>query len=434
MSKTINALIAIILVGMFPAMAVYQHYNAEGYTPEGAEAIAENYLVGSPTFSFDGLEDSVEILTVETLRTPNTWGVSIGFTSSHGGYGDRTDQVVTEALEDHQIGIVVSNGKVVEAMTDSMFNELTGELLNQGGDEVQDAKDIALDFLRTSPTFSFDGIEGSMEIVDMMIAESYPVQYFITLRFDCSQAGYGDRTDMMLAQVITTHEARVTVVNGEIVNAILDGQWDELIQHDVTVSMIPSPETIVSTAVEYIMSNYPAMSEVEVPDDWSVSNYNMEGLVGSMKRGYIGSGWEITVRWAVVMEPIYSVNASYGEYIWELTVDHELNVDEITTQIPIEVMTPDIAKDAAVLFVMENVAEFQGLDEPKEWTENYLTPEGLLGFTSYQYISGSWEVNVSGPVVLEPTFSIEIKYSGEETSEWSGSIEPNGAIVATPAE
>ena len=78
--------------------------------------------------------------------------------------------------------------------------------------------------------------------------------------------------------------------------------------------------------------------------------------------------------------------------------------------------------------------EFQGLDEPEVWTENYLTPEGLLGFTSYQYISGSWEVNVSGPVVLEPTFSIEIKYSGEETIEWSGSIEPNGAIVPTPDE
>ncbi len=421
-------------MGMFPAMVLYQSYNAQDYTQEGAVGVAEKFLIESPTFIFDGIDDSVEILGVETLRTPNTWRVEIGFTSSHGGYGDRTGQFLTEALEDHQTWIVVSNGKVVEAMTDGLFNEITGEPLNQGEIEAEEAKEIALDFLRNAPTFSFDGVEGSMEIVDMMIAESYPVQYFIKIRFDCSQAGYGDRSDMMLAQVITTHEARVVVVDGQISSVILDEQWDELIQHEVSVTKIPTLETVVSSAIDYIKSNYPVMSEVDVPEEWSVSNYNMGDLVGVTKIGYSGLGWEITVRWAVVMEPVYSINVTYSEYDWMLTVDQELNVNETTNQIPIEVMTPDIAKDAVVIYVIENVDEFKGLAGPSEWTESNLTPEGLLGFSTYQYVSGRWTVNVSGPVVLEPTYIVEIKYIGEETLEWSGAIEPNGAIVVNPVE
>jgi hypothetical protein len=215
---------------MFPAMVIYQYYNIAEPTQEGAIVVAKIFLRDSPTFSFDGIEDSVEVIRVVTLRTPYTWEVLIGFTSRHGGYGDRTGQMLTQALEDHEMRIVVNNGEVVEAVTDGVFNELTGEMLNQGLLEAEEAKEIALEFLMNAPTFSFDGIEGSMRIFDMAIAESYPVQYFITIRFDCAHAGYGDRTDMMLAQVITSHEASVVVVDGELRRAVLDDVWDEVNQ------------------------------------------------------------------------------------------------------------------------------------------------------------------------------------------------------------
>lgn len=434
MSKTINTLMALVLVGMFPAMLVIQHYNVEEFTQEGAIVIAEKFLFESPTFSFDGIEDSVEIIEVETLRTLNTWGVSIGFTSRHGGYGDREGQMQTMALQDHRMWIVVSKGEVVEAITDSVFNELTGEMGTYQDDEVEDVQEIALNFLRNAPTFGFDGIEGSMEVVDIIIAESYPIQYFITIRFDCSQAGYGDRTNMMLAQVITTHEARVTVVEGHIINAILDNQWDELIQHEVVVSELIAPEMAVSMAIEYIQSNYPAVSDAEVPEMWTESNYNMEELVGAMKIGYSGLGWDVVVSWDVVMEPVYALNVSYGEFVWTLTVDQLLNVEEITDQIPIEIMTPDIAKDAAIYYVIKNVEGFNGLNEPEIWEYEDLTPEGLLGFSTHQFTSGEWVVVINGPVVLEPTYSVEITYTGAETLVWSGAIEPNGEIVETPSE
>ena len=43
-------------------------------------------------------------------------------------------------------------------------------------------------------------------------------------------AGYGDRSGMILAQVITEHEARTTVERSEVVHAMLDSKWDMIKQ------------------------------------------------------------------------------------------------------------------------------------------------------------------------------------------------------------
>ena len=49
-------------------------------------------------------------------------------------------------------------------------------------------------------------------------------------RFESRHAGYGDRTGQMLAQVITPHEAVITVERGEIKSAIMDEKWDMINQ------------------------------------------------------------------------------------------------------------------------------------------------------------------------------------------------------------
>jgi hypothetical protein len=48
--------------------------------------------------------------------------------------------------------------------------------------------------------------------------------------FQCSNAGYGDRTGQELATVITPHTASIAVQQGEIKAADLDGKWDILKQ------------------------------------------------------------------------------------------------------------------------------------------------------------------------------------------------------------
>lgn len=47
-------------------------------------------------------------------------------------------------------------------------------------------------------------------------------------KFESRQAGYGDRTGQLLAEVITPHEAEVTVGCGDVKVAVMDGRWDML--------------------------------------------------------------------------------------------------------------------------------------------------------------------------------------------------------------
>jgi len=88
----------------------------------------------------------------------------------------------------------------------------------------------AVAFLKEGPTFGFDGVPGSIEVVGVAVAESHPLQYVVTVEFQCRHAGYGDRTGQMVAQVITPHEVRVVVSDGRVVEAVIDGVWDEVRQ------------------------------------------------------------------------------------------------------------------------------------------------------------------------------------------------------------
>lgn len=102
------------------------------------------------------------------------------------------------------------------------------------------ASALAEEYILRSPTYLFDGINGSLEFIKAEALVTHSNDGFekphqlegwnVTIRFENSQAGYGDRSDQMLAQVITSHEAVITVENGIITAAVLDGKWNMLEQ------------------------------------------------------------------------------------------------------------------------------------------------------------------------------------------------------------
>ena len=328
MSKTLNTIIAIALVGIFPALSIYAGTQGDGYTQENAVLIATQFLRGSPTYSFDGIEDTIEVISVDTVRMPYAWYVTIKFTSRNGGYGDRADQMVLTVLTDHEMVILVQEGQVISAKTDGKYDELNEVFLDQ--DTSENAVEIALEWLRNAPTFSFDGIEGSMKVEEVVIAESYPIQYFITISFDCSHAGYGDRTGEILAQVITSHKVRLTVVSEEVQGAVIDGEWDEINQREKVVSELLPPEAAVQIVVEYLKENYPAARTLEITEEWSIANLTPEGLLGASTLEYSGDGWVIRVSYPVVWKPTYNfeVEHSESEFTWRGTVEQSGAVTE----------------------------------------------------------------------------------------------------------
>ena len=326
MKRTWIIIVALALLSLFP---IYNLYADSQFTEENAIKTATQYLKGSPTFSYDGISDSINVIKVDTIRMPNTWSITLGFTSSNAGYGDRSGEMVATVLTDHTMVIVVSNGKVTSAITDDTFDELTETTLNPTNSQLQDAQEIALEWLKNAPTFSFDGINGSMTIIDSVIAESYPEQYFITIGFDCAHAGYGNRTGDMLAQVITHHEAVVVVSSSEVRSAVIDGTWNELNQTEKNPPDIVTSEEAIDIVIQYLRANYPEASSLNMTDEWSVANLTPEGLLGKSTIQYSGDGWTITESYVVVWKPVYSIQVENNAgFSWSGSVDQNETVTE----------------------------------------------------------------------------------------------------------
>ncbi len=99
-------------------------------SPEEAETIAETWIETAPTYGFDGF--GLKLEDHETLETfPEQHVMNYTFTSRHGGYGNRTDQIVTEALTPHSIEIVVSEGEVRSVVIDNEWDEVAQQPLEK---------------------------------------------------------------------------------------------------------------------------------------------------------------------------------------------------------------------------------------------------------------------------------------------------------------
>jgi hypothetical protein len=298
---------------------------------------------------------------------------------------------------------------------------------------MDEAEEMAIDFVKNSPTFSFDGVPGSIEIIDVVAAESYPVQYFITVAFECSHAGYGDRTGQVLAQVITRHVMRINISDGQVLSAVIDGKWDELNQREKVVSELLPPGEARDSAIAYIIEHY-ELSGVEVPTEWAeIHEGGQPPVVGYTKRIYQAGEWTVYVGNAVVASPVYDVEIEYGgepAFTWNGTVDQSSTVTELSTSLEpaqTDILGPEQARDIAVEYVMANYPELAD-KEPDVWEMEDLTPEGLLGASKLQYVYGSWTVNVSFPVVWKPVYSVELTVDAEPVFEWMGSVDQDGSV------
>ena len=95
-----------------------------------------------------------------------------------------------------------------------------------GMDTIQVA--MAKEFVKTSPTFAFDGMIETLKLVDAKVLESFPEQYLITLNFTSTHGGYGDRTNQIVTEALTPHTMLVTIIDGNVTSAVTDDTWDEL--------------------------------------------------------------------------------------------------------------------------------------------------------------------------------------------------------------
>ena len=103
---------------------------------------------------------------------------------------------------------------------------------------------IAEKFVKGEATFQSDGIPDTLKLVS-----STPVnngwQYIF--EFDSRYAGYGNRSGQVLAEVITHHAAEITIQEGQVTLATLDGQWNMIDQcANMEIKLAPIEEVKVN--------------------------------------------------------------------------------------------------------------------------------------------------------------------------------------------
>lgn len=213
--------------------------NQGTLTESKAQEMARDFVTNSPTFMYDGIEETLELSETLYPDMENTWQFVYRFDSRSAGYGDRSDQMAAQVITPHEAIVTVENGTIRTAVLDQAWDMINQRML--GSATMDAARQRAEEFVRTSPTFLYDGIEDTLEytnsagyaektisISDTVSEEVHGWEF--TFVFESGHAGYGDRTGEMLAQVVTPHEAVIKVEEGQIKSAIMDGVWDMINQ------------------------------------------------------------------------------------------------------------------------------------------------------------------------------------------------------------
>ena len=116
---------------------------------------------------------------------------------------------------------------VFAIVTLSLLAALLGACAPTGAVSQSEARRIAEEFVKKEATFAFDGIKETLKLTGTLALKG---GWELTFEYDSRHGGYGDRTGQVLAQVITRHEAVVTVEAGTITRGIIDEKWDMIKQ------------------------------------------------------------------------------------------------------------------------------------------------------------------------------------------------------------
>lgn len=111
----------------------------------------------------------------------------------------------------------------------------TGDISDGAQEESQE---IARQYVINEPTFVFDGMGETLALVSTTTLKC-PYCWEFAYQFDCRQAGYGNRTGFMVAQVITPHTASIVVQEGAVTSAVMDSKWDMMGQKFIGAIIIP---------------------------------------------------------------------------------------------------------------------------------------------------------------------------------------------------
>lgn len=107
-------------------MSIPTSFNKK-VTFEESKKIAENFVKNSPTYKFDGF--GLKFESFQVMKCPSCWEFVFSFQCRQVGYGDRTDQILTQVITPHKIIVETVGDKITQTIIDEKYDELKQKLL-----------------------------------------------------------------------------------------------------------------------------------------------------------------------------------------------------------------------------------------------------------------------------------------------------------------
>jgi hypothetical protein len=126
--KNIIILAVLVLVAVVAFFVLRDSGEPGVFTQAESQLVAQNWVeTTSPTYTFDGMDLT---LVSEEVRVPDTeYEYVFTFDSRAAGYGDRSEEMAAQVITPHEIRVVVSSGVVTSVVTDGVYDEMTGQMI-----------------------------------------------------------------------------------------------------------------------------------------------------------------------------------------------------------------------------------------------------------------------------------------------------------------
>ncbi|MGM0441141.1 MAG: GerMN domain-containing protein [Elusimicrobiota bacterium] len=146
---TLTCLI-VLTIGAIVFIKLKNTFLPETKIESGAVEEAEYWVrEHSPTYNFDGME--LELKKSSKVE-PGIYKVIFNFKSRQAGYGDRTGEILAQAVTPHEIAVTVKKSsqeegwKVTRAVTDNSFDELNEKVIDKKSEK--ENREIDIFFIR----------------------------------------------------------------------------------------------------------------------------------------------------------------------------------------------------------------------------------------------------------------------------------------------
>jgi hypothetical protein len=189
-----------------------------------------------------------------------------------------------------------------------------------------------------------------------------------------------------------------------------------------TGSQTLTADYVRDIAAWYIQQNHPDVATLLADVSWTGGRSDSATL-GSETYVYSGHDWIFTVQYPVVLDPIYSITATYaGDAVsWQGTFEnnqiHETyyNFNNAASS----EASPEQARDASMAYIAQHHSEAAPLMEALLWTSSY--DSNGIDSATYTFYAGGWSVSVQYPLVENPLYTIFAGYSSDVAAiTWTG--------------